>query len=277
MENESGQLVIVVEARNLARKLPLTFIQLLANLIGACDSDDWLASTSRIIQKISHPYYRNFAANFLDRWRSAAADMSPQSVCAAILVAAEVEKSHREDQLAEIVWTGPEIGLIPLRRTEQALLQLISSAAKRTVIVSYAVYNIPRICEALIKAADRGVKITIIIETPDRIEGENAYNTLRALGPSVANCCDVYLWPSDKRRKDVNGKPGILHVKCAVAYGKQLFLSSAKLTEHAFTLNIELGLLITGAAIPKQVEDHFYQMIDAGVFARLEGNLASAT
>jgi phosphatidylserine/phosphatidylglycerophosphate/cardiolipin synthase-like enzyme len=266
---ENGLSVIVVEAGNLARKLPLTFVQMLANSIGACDTDDWPASKSRIIQNISHPNYRTFAANFLDRWRNEAPDMSPQSVCAALLAAAEVEKSHREDRSVEIVWTGPEAGLIPLRRTEQALLQLISSAAKRIVIVSYAVYNIPRIREALINAADRGVKITIIIETPDLIECQSAYSTLKALGPSVANCCDVYLWPSEKREKDANGKPGILHVKCAVADGHRLFLSSANLTEYAFTLNMELGLLIAGGAIPKQVENHFYQMIDAGVFASL--------
>jgi phosphatidylserine/phosphatidylglycerophosphate/cardiolipin synthase-like enzyme len=269
MQNESGLSVIVVEAGRLARNLPLTFIQLLANLIDACDPDDWLASRSRIIQNISHPNYRTLAASFLDRWRSDAADMSPQSVCVALMMAAEVEKSHREDQSVEIVWTGPEVGLIPLRRTEQALLQLINSAAQRIVIVSYAVYNIPRICEALVEAADRGAKITTIIETPDRIEGENTYNTFRALGPSVANCCNVYLWPSEKRKKDVNGKPGILHVKCAVADGKRLFLSSANLTEYAFTLNMELGLLITGGEVPKQVESHFYQMIDVGIFASL--------
>ena len=269
MQNESGQSAIVVEAGRLARKLPQTFVQLLANLIGASDTNDWPASRSRIIQNISHPHYRTLVSSFLDRWRRDAADMSPQSVCVALLTAAEVEKSHREDQSVEIVWTGPEVGLIPLRRTEQALLQLISSAAHRIVIVSYAVYNIPRICEALIEAADRGAKITIIIETPDRIEGQNTYNTLKALGPSVANCCNVYLWPLEKRKKDTNGKPGILHVKCAVADGHRLFLSSANLTEYAFTLNLELGLLIAGGAIPKQVEDHFYQMIDVGVFARL--------
>jgi len=269
MQYESGQLVIVIEAGRLARNLPLTFIQLLANLIDGCDPNDWIASRSRIIQNIAHPNYRTLAASFLDRWRNDAAEISPQSVCIALLTAAESEKAHREDQSVEIVWTGPEVGVIPLRRTEQALLQLIGSATKRILIVSYAVYNIPRICEALTDAANRGARITIIIETPDRIEGQNTYNTLRALGPSVANCCNVYLWPSEKRKKDTNGKPGILHVKCAVADGHWLFLSSANLTEYAFTLNMELGLLVAGGAIPEQVENHFHQMINAGVFARL--------
>ncbi len=269
MQNASSQSIIIGEAGRLARNLPQTLIQLLANVIGECDPNDWLASRSRIIQNISHPNYRTLAAGFLDHWRSDAGDVSPQAVCVALLTAAESEKAHREDQSVELVWTGPEVGVIPLRRTEQALLQLISSAAQRILIVSYAVYNIPRICEALIDAANRGARITIVIETPDRIEGQNAYNTLKALGPLIADRCNVYLWPLEKRKKDANGKPGILHVKCAVADGHWLFLSSANLTEYAFTLNMELGLLIAGGAIPKQVEDHFYQMIDAGVFTRL--------
>jgi phosphatidylserine/phosphatidylglycerophosphate/cardiolipin synthase-like enzyme len=269
MQNASGQSVIIGEAGMLARNLPLTLIQLLANLIETCEPNDWPASRSRIIQNFAHPNYRTLVAGFLDLWRSQAWDISLQAISMALMMAAESEKAHRDDQSVELVWTGPEAGVIPLRRTEQALLQLISSAAQRVVIVSYAVYNIPRVCEALIDAANRGVRITIIIETPDRIEGQSAYNTLKALGPLVADRCNVYLWPLEKRKKDANGKPGILHVKCAVADGRRLFLSSANLTEYAFTLNMELGLLIAGGTTPKLVEDHFYQMIDVGIFASL--------
>ncbi len=63
-------------------------------------------------------------------------------------------------------------------------------------------------------------------------------------------------------------KPAFLHVKCAIADGQRLFLSSANLTEYAFTINMELGLLITGGALPEQVEKHFHQMIQQGVFAK---------
>ena len=39
-------------------------------------------------------------------------------------------------------------------------------------------------------------------------------------------------------------KVGILHVKCAVADGEWLFLSSANLKQQAFTINMELGMLV---------------------------------
>ena len=71
----------------------------------------------------------------------------------------------------------------------------------------------------------------------------------------------------DKRPKDDSGKHGILQVKCALADGRWLFLSSANLTEYAFTLNMELGLLITGGHLPRQAEDHFDRLIQTGVLA----------
>jgi phosphatidylserine/phosphatidylglycerophosphate/cardiolipin synthase-like enzyme len=110
------------------------------------------------------------------------------------------------------------------------VLQVIDSARQRLLVVSYAVFNVPRICEALIRAADRGVAITVVVESPDRIAGRKAYSTLAALGPIVAGRCGVYLWPIEERFKGGTGKPGLLHVKCAVADGRWVFLSSANLT-----------------------------------------------
>jgi phosphatidylserine/phosphatidylglycerophosphate/cardiolipin synthase-like enzyme len=243
-------------------------LQTLAAAIQSSDLADWPWSKARIAADISQPYYRSLATSFLDAWQSEAKIVSPEAVAAALLTAARSEQAHQQHQSVELVWTGPDVGVVPLRRTEQALLQVIDSASRRATVVSYAVYHIPRICEALVRAADRGVSINVIIETPDRLEGQNAYDTLKALGPSVAARCGVFLWPLEKREKDENGKPGILHVKCAVADGRWLFLSSANLTEYAFTLNMELGLLISGSNLPMQVEAQFDQLIEEGVLAK---------
>lgn len=128
----------------------------------------------------------------------------------------------------------------------------------------YAVYRIPRIREALVAAANRGVVIRLIVETPNRIEGQGEYDCLLALGDKVASACSVYYWPQENRAKDDNGKIGILHVKCAVADGHRMFLSSANFTEYAFTINMELGLLVTGGKLPGQVERHFERLIQNG-------------
>ena len=56
---------------------------------------------------------------------------------------------------------------------------------------------------------------------------------------------------------DTSGKPGILHVKCVVGDGHRLFPFSAYLTRHAISLNMELGVLITGGHVPLRVERMF--------------------
>ena len=41
---------------------------------------------------------------------------------------------------------------------------------------------------ALVRAARRGVSIYVIMETPDKVKGEDEYSTLKALGQDVAAC-----------------------------------------------------------------------------------------
>jgi len=61
------------------------------------------------------------------------------------------------------------------------------------------------------------------------------------------------------------GKPGILHVKCVVAHGRWLFLSSANLTELAFSINMGFGGLIMGGGQPGVVERQFQQLTVGGL------------
>jgi phosphatidylserine/phosphatidylglycerophosphate/cardiolipin synthase-like enzyme len=269
MSPSSGLQLVANEAGLLASALPSSVLHTLAEAIQTCDPTDWSWSKAQIAGAILQPYYRGLVGSFLDAWHSEAKIVSPEAVAAALLTAGHSEQVHQQHQSVELVWTGPDVGVVPLRRTEQALLQVIDSARRRAMVVSYAVYNIPRICQALVRAADRGVSITLIVETPDRLEGQNTYDTLRALGPSVAARSSVYFWPLEKRENDPNGKHGSLHVKCAVADGQWLFLSSANLTEYAFTINMELGLLVTGGKLPGQVERHFERLIEAGQLVRV--------
>jgi phosphatidylserine/phosphatidylglycerophosphate/cardiolipin synthase-like enzyme len=90
---------------------------------------------------------------------------------------------------------------------------------------------------------------------------------LRSLGPAFASRPSVFLWPREQRPEDDASNRGVLHVKCAAADGARLFVSSANLPEHAFTLNMELGLLVTGGPLPGQAEAQFDRLIATGVLA----------
>lgn len=139
-----------------------------------------------------------------------------------------------------------------------------NAAKSRITLVSFAVYRIPNIGKALVRAAKRGVRLTVIVETPDRLEGAGEYSTIEALGQEVAACSTVYFWPKENRPVGDNNKVGILHVKCVVADGDWLFLSSANLTQQAFTINMELGILVRGGTMPSRVEQQFDRLIQSG-------------
>jgi phosphatidylserine/phosphatidylglycerophosphate/cardiolipin synthase-like enzyme len=227
------------------------------------------AARRAIIHCVPTPDFRDATAEFIDLWHSTASGVGAEAVAVALVTAAKCEHDHRHEEVVEIVWTGPEPAETRFRHTEQAILEIVNSATKRLTVVSYAVYRIPRIREALVAAASRGVNIRLIVETPNRVEGQGEYDCLLALGDNVASACSVYYWPQENRPKDDNGKIGILHVKCAVADGHQMFLSSANFTEYAFTINMELGLLVTGGKLPQQVEGHFERLIIAGMLLRV--------
>ncbi len=267
MTFSSGFRFVSDQATLLVKKLPWSVAEAVAEALVPVAVGDWATCRASAVRDLAHAHYRSLVVAFLDGWREHAADVSAQAVATALLTASSMAKAHSEHQSVELVWTGPDVGVVPVRRTEQAILQVIESATARLLVVSYAVYNIPRVCDALVQAANRGVAINIVVESPDRIEGQNAYSTLAALGPSVASRCGVYLWPLEQRARGESGKAGILHVKCAVADGRWLFLSSANLTEYAFTLNMELGLLVKGGGLPEQVERHFNRMIQTGVLS----------
>lgn len=260
MNHEHHQ--IGAAAAQLADRLPHSVMIIVASAVSLYGGMDRSVARQAILQCLPTPDFRDVTADFLDHWHNCAASVGAEAVAVALVTAAKSEHDHKHGETVEIVWTGPEPAETRFRHTEQAILEVLDSATKRLTVVSFAVYRIPRIREALVAAANRGVGIRLIVETPNRIKGQGEYDCLLALGGNVASACSVYYWPQENRAKYDNGKIGILHVKCAVADGQRMYLSSANFTEYAFTINMELGLLVTGGELPGQVERHFERLIE---------------
>src|SRR5271157_3265352 len=256
-----GYLLIAEEASRLASQVPASVIETVAARLERSDGSDWADLRGQIALAIPTPNYRGAVISLLDRWRSKAPEVSAQAVGAALVTASFIARKRQDEESVEVVWTGPDQGVIPLRRTEQAILQVLNSAQSRILLVSYAVFSIPNIQEAVVRAAKRGVTITVIVENPPELDLQSEYSTIQALGEDVAKCSAVYYWPRENRKADGLGNLGILHVKCVVGDGRWLFLSSANLTKYAFSLNMELGVLVTGGHVPLRIERVFDEMI----------------
>ena len=228
------------------------------------------ANSTRIVDAIPNPAIQAQLEELLDVWQSRHPEINASGIALALLTASHAENQHRIAQALELVWTGPRSQHIPLRRTDQALLQLIQEAKERLLIVSFAVYKAKNILNALVQAAQRGVAVSILVESPEDSADKISYDPVQALGEDIRKHTRIYVWPKEKRALSPDGKHGSLHAKAAIADGRTLLISSANLTEYAMNLNMELGVLIQGGTLPGQVEGHFEELMRNGTLLEIK-------
>ncbi len=265
---DDAHALISRSAVRLARVLADGTLQSLAQAIATC-GPEWSLRRQQAAQVVPQPQLRALVYELLAAWQQDAPQVTPAELALALRTAAAAVKAEREAQSVELLWTGPLTSGATMRRTDQALLEVIRGARQSLLIVSFAVYKIPTIVDVLVQAAGRGVAIRICIEAPEPSGQKIAYDTVKALGPEVASRAALYVWLSDQREKDANGHAGVLHAKCAVADRRTLFVSSANLTEYAMNLNMELGVLIHSDNHAGRVAALFDQMIAQGILKRI--------
>lgn len=256
----------------IARLVEAMPAQALAGLLPVLDCDavqDWQPFKQAAQRSVpSQADLRSQVGLFMDSWRREAPGLQPNQMLGALTMAADMLQRERQRQVLELVWTGPR-STQPLRQTAQALAQVIDEAQQTLLVVSFAVYDIPEIVTALTNALNRGVSITLVLETIDR-NSSSPYDRLAAFGSHLRHHITVYEWPLAKRPRNDQGQHGLLHVKCAVADEQALFLSSANLTQYALILNIEMGILVHGGPLPQHVRQHFSSLMQTEVLVQTQ-------
>ena len=223
------------------------------------------SATGALLRTVPQQSARDVLAELLSFWRRNIPGMRPDQLAWALRAASAADEERVRSQSVELVWTGPVAGSSALRRSEQALLELIEGATQSLILVTFAAYKVPQVSEALLRAAGRGVEITFIAEAPDASGGKVSFAGFQALGDPLTSQARLFIWPREKRVVDAAGHFGTLHAKCAVADEDTVFISSANLTGYALTLNMELGVLINGGEMPRQVAEHLRGLIQSGV------------
>lgn len=246
---------------SITRDLPKDAINVLIAGIGEMDSQNHNLARSQVLSSIPQSEYRTKITRLFDIWQQEFPFVTTKEMSIAVSTVAVYASKERTKQSLELVWTGPNPKNKPFRHTEQAILEVIDSAIRSIIIVSFAIYKPERVKDALIRAANRAVDIKFILESPHEADGKIAYSNIDALGQEVKSRAKIFIWPVEARSKNSSGKYGSLHVKCMVGDSNKAFLSSANLTQYAFMLNMELGILIKGGTVPKDIEDQINSLI----------------
>ncbi len=222
-----------------------------------------------VAAKVAGGSARGQVANLIKLWNKHVPELRPESIALALQAVAEKEHEHRKSQSLDLVWSGPTTEGTTLRRTDQALYELINGARDSITIVTYVAYKVPKVKEALFNASERGVHISLILRSEEDEEGDVQVASLKALGRELPKSADIYIWPEEKKEEYSGKKAGIIHAKCAFADDNVLLVSSANLTEYALSVNMEMGILVRGGRLPFEAAQHFRKLIQQGDLEKL--------
>ena len=247
--------------------LPAAVVDRLADICLACGREVTPSVRGRLMAVLHHERPKRQMGALLDLLVEEG--VAPELIAYGLACAAQTQRRLREAQSVSLLWTGPDSPKIPVRRNEQALLDLIAGAKQILHIVSYVAYKADDVLDALWEAVGRGVAVHLYLETMDK-NGKARRNGLEHIGKDLAMACTLYEWPLAVRERTPQGNVGALHAKLAVADGSQLFVSSANLTGYAMHHNMEMGVLFAGGEEPAVVQAHLGKLVEMGVFRPFE-------
>lgn len=173
----------------------------------------------------------------------------------------------------DVAVSGPVTDAVPVRLTASVAVDVIRAAKRTLLIVSYAAFGVHEIEREITAAANRGVRVDLVIETVvasggllhGSADGRATFRDLR-FRP------DVHLWQwAPERRVGPGGRRGAMHAKVIAADRTAAMLGSANLTDSAHSDNLEIGVVIHDPAAVGRIVDHFAALMreDANVLALL--------
>ena len=215
-------------------------------------------ASAALIGIVGTPVASGVVDQLVEAWQ--ATTVSADELASMLLAASHVFIKASAEQSTELVWTGPTTPFVSARRTEQALLQVINAAETTMFITSFVAYDVSGIVKALNEASNRGVIISMLLESSMDHGGSiniDVIGKMRMLVPPA----QLFAW-RDKAEPFLDGR---VHAKVAVADGGMCFITSANLTGYAMEKNMEVGVLITGGHIPRLLDQHLRSLVDTNV------------
>lgn len=195
------------------------------------------------------------------------------------LVVAEREHARASSPPPELVWSGPEVGLMASRDTGVVLRELFASAERSVLVAGFVVYEGRAIFETLAARLD----------TRPHLSARFFLNVARPWGDTSSEASLLRAFAEDFRAKQWPGKrlPEVfydrralstekgarasLHAKCVVVDDTRALVTSANFTEAAQERNLEAGTLVHDATFARSLRSQFESLVTHGVLQRVPG------
>ena len=238
------------------------------------DTPGWsTGAQSALIDASPAAHYQEHAETIAHAW-SLTPDVAGAVVAAAMRAAAATAGAVRTEHKVSLVWTGPSTEAIRLRSTRSVLATLVANATESLVLVSFASYDVVDLTNALADAIDRGVEVTLILETPGDPGAPLVIGPRHPFAP-IKDTASFYRWPLEAREPSF-AAAARLHAKCVIADRSSALITSANLTSAGINDNIELGVLIEAGPLPGNLHRHLELLAEDGSLEEVEAQMPPA-
>lgn len=245
---------------NAAQDLPSSVIDAMVN--AAVAEPGWsIRARNRLLDAHPAAASKRHSTAICEVWKDAP-EVLGSSIAAGLEVGQRTAQHLRDSQNIEVAWTSPNPGALVARTTRQALVETIRAATNTLYCLSFAAYKDQGILTELAAAAGRGVTVRLVLDTKEGGLTHDAQQAFTALGSKV----HFYTWPVDQRPV-IGAYPARFHAKAIIADGHTAFVTSANLTGAAMDSNIELGVVITGGRVPRDLLTQIDHLIEFGTLA----------
>jgi hypothetical protein len=177
-------------------------------------------------------------------------------------ISIEREKSTE----VELVWTGPLGSSEFPRMTRQVVQDIINDSENELMIAGYWIAGqadgegiVADIIELLVKAVERDVNLTMILDQNPKHYGGTNEEVIRELWNPNVELPKMAIWPDVS-----NGNHLKMHAKLIVGDQNDALVTSANLTMHALDKNIEMGVRLKGKPAQK-IARHLESLIEEGI------------
>lgn len=165
----------------------------------------------------------------------------------------------------DLIWTGPSDGRFIVQHIDKVLEDLIAGSQNRILLISPGVIRNGSLIENLCDASKRGVKLTIILESEGERNNQFIDKARESLNKLLINKSQILIWPNEIRDRNELGRPGKLHVKCAVV-DKTGIICSSSIIDDISNRNMDLGVLIRDEKVVQDIVSHFEELQKKAIF-----------
>jgi phosphatidylserine/phosphatidylglycerophosphate/cardiolipin synthase-like enzyme len=193
------------------------------------------------------------------------------------LLGEERQRRSRAEDLAELVWTGPEVTGSATRDMAVVIRDLFASAKRSVLVACFAIYQGRELFKALSNRMEEVPKLRVRIFLNVPRPGLNELSEEQILR-HFAETFRTIQWPGrtlpdlfyDPRSllEDPSERAS-LHAKCVIVDEERAFITSANFTEAAHERNIEAGVLLSIPGIAKSLCSQFENLVSRGILKAL--------